>query len=52
MASSIPADSGGLTVHPLVALWSSSVKVYALSHVGKDPRGLFLLSSMIIFAGC
>lgn len=52
MASFIPTDSGGLTGHPLVALWSSSVKVYALSHVGKDPRGLFLLSSMIIFAGC
>lgn len=52
MASFIPTDSGGLTVHPLVALWSSSVKVYALSHVGKDPCGLFLLSSMIIFAGC
>lgn len=51
-ASSIPTDSGGLTVHPLVALWSSSVKVYALSHVGKGPCGLFLLSSMIHFAGC
>lgn len=51
MASFIPTDSGGLTVHPPVALWSSSVKVYALSHVGKDPCGLFLLSSMI-FAGC
>lgn len=34
MASFLPTDSGGLTVHPLVALWSSSVKVYALSHVG------------------
>lgn len=48
----IPTDSGGLTVHPPVALWSSSVKVYALSHVGKDPCGLSLLSSMIIFSGC
>lgn len=34
--------------HPLVALWSSSVKVYALSHMGKEPCDLFLLSSMII----
>lgn len=34
MASFLPTDGGGLTVHPLVALWSSSVKVYALSHVG------------------
>lgn len=48
----IHTDSGGLMRHPLVALWSSSVKVYALSHVGKDPPGLFLLSSMILFAGC
>lgn len=48
----IHTDSGGLMRHPLVALWSSSVKVYALSHVGKDPPGLFLLSSMILFTGC
>lgn len=37
MPSFIPTDSGGLMRHPLVALWSSSVKVYALSHVRKDP---------------
>lgn len=37
MPSFIPRDCGGLMRHPLVALWSSSVKVYALSHVRKDP---------------
>lgn len=37
MPSFIPTDSGGPMRHPLVALWSSSVKVYALSHVRKDP---------------
>ena len=41
-------NSGGLMGHPLVALWSSSVKVYALSHMGKEPCDLFLLSGMII----
>lgn len=30
-----PMNYGGLTGHSSVALWSSSVKVYAPSHVGK-----------------
>lgn len=34
--------------HNRVALWSSSVKVYALSHMGKEPCDLILLSSMIM----
>lgn len=34
--------------HNRVALWSSCVKVYALSHMGKEPCDLILLSSMIM----